>query len=309
MGELDAACAAVSAQRTLGEPSALINPPAVAIGEQQGSIAGKRSALSKLMAPPIIQFDHVDFSYEAGGGKAIEDVSLSISRGQFVAVVGPSGCGKTTLMKLCSNLRKPDRGSIAINTSSGSGRLKSVGMAFQNAALLPWRTTLDNVILPLEIIEPHRSAFAKNRARHIANAEQLLASVGLAGCGEKLPWQLSGGMQQRVSICRALIHNPELLLLDEPFAALDVFTREDLWCLLRDVAIKHKFTVVFVTHDLREAVFLADVVYVMSERPGKIRMRREINEQRPRDIDWTYSAEFTSQVRDLRAYIGQGRQQ
>lgn len=260
------------------------------------------------MHPPIIHFEHVDFSYDAGGDKAIEDVSLSIARGQFVAVVGPSGCGKTTLMKLCSNLRKPDRGLIAINSRRGPGKLKSVGMAFQNAALLPWRTTLDNIVLPLEIIEPYRSRFSRDRARHIANAEQLLASVGLAGCGHMFPWQLSGGMQQRVSICRALIHNPELLLLDEPFAALDVFTREDLWCLLRDIAIKHNFTVVFVTHDLREAVFLADVVYVMSERPGKIRMRREISEQRPRHIDWTYSSEFTALVRDLRAYIGQGRQ-
>jgi len=306
MGERDAARAAVRVQQTLGDPPASISRRSVAFGQQQGSARGERTALSKPIVPPVIQFDHVDYSYDAGG-KAIEDVSLSIARGQFVAVVGPSGCGKTTLMRLCSNLRKPDRGSITINTSSRSGKLKSVGMAFQNAALLPWRTTLDNVILPLEIIEPYRSTFARDKVRHIVDAERLLASVGLADCGEKFPWQLSGGMQQRVSICRALIHNPELLLLDEPFAALDVFTREDLWCLLRDVAIRHNFTVVFVTHDLREAVFLADVVYVMSERPGKIRMRREINEQRPRDIDWTYTAEFTSQVRDLRAYIGQGR--
>jgi NitT/TauT family transport system ATP-binding protein len=309
MREFDAASAAVGAQRPGGDPSTSVNPRAVAIPGQQGSVGGETNAQSRLATPPIIKFDHVDFSYDVGGGKAIEDVSLSIAVGQFVAVVGPSGCGKTTLMKLCSNLRKPDHGSIAINSSSKSGRLKSVGMAFQNAALLPWRTTLDNVILPLEIIEPHRSTFARDRARHIATAERLLASVGLAGCGEKLPWQLSGGMQQRVSICRALIHNPELLLLDEPFAALDVFTREDLWCLLRDVAIKHNFTVVFVTHDLREAVLLSDVVYVMSERPGKIRMRREINEPRPREIDWTYSAEFTLQVRDLRTYIGRDRQQ
>jgi NitT/TauT family transport system ATP-binding protein len=142
-------------------------------------------------------------------------------------------------------------------------------MAFQAPNLLPWRTTLDNVLLPLEIVQPYRSRFKVNRNEYVNRARKLLETVGLAGNEGKFPWELSGGMQQRASICRALVHDPELLLLDEPFGALDAFTREELWQVLRDIWQERRFTVVLVTHDLREATFLADTVYCMSKRPAR----------------------------------------
>src|SRR5688572_16684535 len=149
-------------------------------------------------------------------------------------------------------------------------------MAFQSSSLLPWRTTLDNVLLPLEIVEPHRSRFKQHHAEYADKARKLLQSVGLGGYEDKFPWELSGGMQQRASICRALIHEPKMLLLDEPFGALDAFTREELWCILRDLQAAQRFNVILVTHDLREATFLADTVYVMSRSPGRIVARRDI---------------------------------
>jgi NitT/TauT family transport system ATP-binding protein len=177
-------------------------------------------------------------------------------------------------------------------------------MAFQNSNLLPWRTALQNVLLPLEIVEPYRSSF--DRQKFSEKAKDLLHSVGLAGFTEKHPWELSGGMQQRASICRALIHEPEILLLDEPFAALDAFTREELWAALRDLQAARKVTVMLVTHDLREAVFLADTVYVMSSRPGRIVRRREVPFPRPRELEVTYTSEFQGIVHELRSLIGRG---
>ena len=182
--------------------------------------------------------------------------------------------------------------------------LKIVGMAFQAPTLLPWRTTLDNVLLPLEIVEPYRSTFKRDRAKFADQARALLATVGLKGYEDKFPWQLSGGMQQRASICRALIHQPKMLMLDEPFGALDAFTREELWCVLRDLQATHRFTVILVTHDLREAVFLADTVYVMSKRPGRILAKRSIDLPRPRDLEVTYSDPFTALVHEMRERIG-----
>jgi len=173
---------------------------------------------------------------------------------------------------------------------------------------LPWRTTLENLLLPLEIVQPHRSEIRRKRAEYAARAENLLTSVGLGGQGEKYPWELSGGMQQRTSLCRALIHEPQLLMLDEPFAALDAFTREELWCVIRDLHAARKITVILVTHDLREAVFLADTVYVMSRSPGRMVVRREIALPRPRDLELTYTKEFTDVVHELRAHIGAMRQ-
>ena len=233
--------------------------------------------------------------------KAIEDVSLEIARGEFIAVVGPSGCGKSSLMKLISGLHPTLGGSLTVEGRPVVGPLRSVGMAFQNSNLLPWRTALENVLLPLEIVEPFRRDFSKNR--YAGKAKVLLESVGLAGFTEKHPWELSGGMQQRASICRALIHEPEILLLDEPFGALDAFTREELWCALRDVQAARKVTVMLVTHDLREAVFLADTVYVMSSRPGRIVRRCEVKLPRPRDLEVTYTQQFQDVVHELRGLI------
>ena len=239
--------------------------------------------------------------------QAIDQVSLTIKKGEFIAVVGPSGCGKSSLMKLISGLHMASAGTVEVDGKPVTSPLKSVGMAFQSSNLLPWRTAIDNVLLPLEIVQPHRSRIKRHRAEYKAKAEALLHQVGLKGFTDKFPWQLSGGMQQRASICRALIHEPEILMLDEPFGALDAFTREELWCVLRDIQQARGVTVMLVTHDLREATFLADTVYVMSDRPGKIVTAKSISLPRPRDLDVTYTQPFSDIVLELRAHIGKGR--
>jgi NitT/TauT family transport system ATP-binding protein len=186
--------------------------------------------------------------------------------------------------------------------------LKIVGMAFQNPTLLPWRSSLANVLLPLEIVEPHRGRFRRERARFEAQARALFAKVGLTGAEARFPWQLSGGMQQRVSLCRALIHDPALLLLDEPFGALDAFTREELWETLQTLWLDRRFTVLLVTHDLIESVFLADVVHVVSNRPGRIIYSRRIELPRPRRPEDRYAPDFVDLVHDLREHIGRARE-
>ena len=242
----------------------------------------------------------------AAAVRAIDEVTLDIARGEFIAVVGPSGCGKSSLMRLISGLHPPLGGTLTVEGKPVTGPLRSVGMAFQNSNLLPWRTAIENVLLPLEIVEPHRSRFSSEKSSYEEKAKDLLHSVGLVGFTDKHPWELSGGMQQRASICRALIHEPEILLLDEPFGALDAFTREELWCALRDLQAARKVTVMLVTHDLREAVFLADTVYVMSNRPGRIVRRCEVPIPRPRDLDVTYTQPFQDLVHELRRLIGRG---
>ena len=238
------------------------------------------------------------------GQFAVEAIDLQVRQGEFIAIVGPSGCGKSTFMKLATGLREPSRGRIRIDGQPVTGPLKISGMAFQAPSLLPWRTTVDNVLLPLEIVEPYRSSFKHKRKDYEARARALLQKVGLAGYEDKFPWQLSGGMQQRASICRALIHEPKMLLLDEPFGALDAFTREELWCILRDLWTEQRFNVVLVTHDLRESVFLADTVYVMSKSPGRFVVKRDIALPRPRELEVTYTKEFTDIVHELRGHIG-----
>ncbi|MEY2683429.1 MAG: hypothetical protein RJA09_573 [Pseudomonadota bacterium] len=235
---------------------------------------------------------------------AVEAIDLKVKQGEFIAIVGPSGCGKSTFMKLTTGLKMPSMGHIRIDGQPVTGPLKISGMAFQAPSLLPWRTTLDNVLLPLEIVEPYRSQFKDRRPEFEARATKLLETVGLGGMEKKFPWELSGGMQQRASICRALIHEPKMLLLDEPFGALDAFTREELWCTLRDLWQVQRFNVILVTHDLRESVFLADTVYVMSKSPGRFVVRRDIELPRPRDLEVTYTKEFTDIVHELRGHIG-----
>ena len=260
----------------------------------------------------FVDFDNVWLAYNddllARQQFAVEDITLKVAQGEFIAIVGPSGCGKSTFMKLTTGLKMPSRGTIRIDGEPVTGPLKISGMAFQAPSLLPWRTPVDNVLLPLEIVEPHRSQFKRRRDEYRERASKLLRTVGLAGYEDKFPWQLSGGMQQRASICRALIHEPKMLLLDEPFGALDAFTREELWCLLRDLWTEQQFTVILVTHDLREAVFLADTVYVMSARPGRIVGRRSVDLARPRELDVIYTDAFTDIVHDLRERIGRVRQ-
>jgi NitT/TauT family transport system ATP-binding protein len=257
---------------------------------------------------PFVDFQNVWLAYNdellAQNQFAVEDISLQMTQGEFIAIVGPSGCGKSTFMKLTTGLKMPSKGTIHVDGSPVTGPLKISGMAFQAPSLLPWRTTIDNVLLPLEIVEPYRSNFKAKRKEYEDRAAKLLQSVGLGGYEKKFPWQLSGGMQQRASICRALIHEPKMLLLDEPFGALDAFTREELWCALRDLHAAQKFNVILVTHDLRESVFLADRVYCMSKSPGRFIVQREIDLPRPRDLEVTYSPEFTAIVQELRGHIG-----
>jgi NitT/TauT family transport system ATP-binding protein len=240
----------------------------------------------------------------AAAVRALDEVTLGIARGEFIAVVGPSGCGKSSLMRLISGLHPVASGMLTVEGKPVVGPLRSVGMAFQNSNLLPWRNALGNVLLPLEIVEPFRTNYAREKEKFAEKAKSLLESVGLAGFTDKHPWELSGGMQQRASICRALIHEPEILLLDEPFGALDAFTREELWCALRDLQAARQVTVMLVTHDLREAVFLADTVYVMSSRPGRIVRRCAVDLPRPRDLDVTYTPQFQDIVHELRGLIG-----
>jgi NitT/TauT family transport system ATP-binding protein len=256
----------------------------------------------------FVDFDDVWLAYNeellAENHFAVEAIDLKVTQGEFIAIVGPSGCGKSTFMKLATGLKMPSRGRIRIDGQPVTGPLKISGMAFQAPSLLPWRTTVDNVLLPLEIVEPYRSNFKAKKAEYAERARALLRKVGLAGYEDKYPWQLSGGMQQRASICRALIHEPKMLLLDEPFGALDAFTREELWCILRDLWTEQRFNVILVTHDLRESVFLADTVYVMSKSPGRFMVRQTIDLPRPRELEVTYTKEFSDIVHDLRSHIG-----
>ncbi len=260
----------------------------------------------KRSSPRVIEVDHVDLRYEGNGGghvEALRCLTLHVEEREFLSLVGPSGCGKSSLLKLLAGILAPTAGNIVVSGSAVRGPIAGVGMAFQNAVTLPWRSVLDNVLLPLEIVEPYRRDFAQRRGRHEARARELLGAVGLGGSENRYPSELSGGMLQRVSLCRALIHHPKVVLLDEPFGALDPFTREELWNVMQGLATKENFTAVLVTHDLREAVYLADTVYVMSARPGTIIARHEIDVARPRRLQDTYDGRLNDAVRVLRADV------
>ena len=260
------------------------------------------------MTPPpnanFVALKDVRLIYGRGRGThAVEALDLTVEQGEFAAVVGPSGCGKSSLMKLVTGLLPPTAGGIEVGGKNVDGPLNIAGMAFQNPTLLPWRQTLSNVMLPFEIVEQHRYKIRMDRTGYEKQARALLHSVGLAGFESKYPWELSGGMQQRVSLCRALVHQPALLMLDEPFGALDAFTREDLWDVLQDLWLERHCTTILVTHDLREAVYLADRVHVMSNRPGHIVATHEVPLDRPRRPDTLYEPRFIDIVHALREQI------
>ncbi|MEM2095838.1 MAG: ABC transporter ATP-binding protein [Candidatus Caldarchaeum sp.] len=258
----------------------------------------------------MIELKNVSLEYFSKSGfrtfvsvKALENVSLHVDEGSFTSIVGPSGCGKTTVLKLIAGLIKATEGEVYVNNHLVEKPLSIVGMAFQNPVLLPWRTVLQNVLLPLEVVEPHKSMFNDKKKEYVEKALNLLKTVGLEGFSERKPWELSGGMQQRVSLCRALIHDPAILLLDEPFGALDLFTREELWNVLQSLWLRTKCTVVMVTHDLRESLYLSDKVYVMSRRPGKIIGLVEPRFERPRELDICYEERFVDMTHSLREMI------
>ncbi|MGH7308395.1 MAG: ABC transporter ATP-binding protein [Candidatus Rokuibacteriota bacterium] len=253
----------------------------------------------------MIELRDVGFEYLTTGRRtpAVQEVSLRVPRGASVAFVGASGCGKSTLLKLIAGLVTATRGVVTVDGRPVVAPLKNVGMAFQNPVLLPWRSVLDNLYLPLEILRENGDRRAVDRAQWRKRALDLLGTVGLAGAEHKQPRELSGGMRQRVSLCRALIHAPELLLLDEPFAALDAFTREEMWELHQALRAEQKFTSVLVTHDLREAVFVADTIYVMASDPGRIGHVHEVALPRPRVQADVYGHAATELIGLMRAEI------
>jgi NitT/TauT family transport system ATP-binding protein len=239
---------------------------------------------------------HKAYKSKRGPVVALDNVSLKIKANEFVALVGPSGCGKSTLLKLIGGLMRPSRGRLLYNGERLAGPARDVGIVFQEAVLLPWRTVLDNVLLPAEILGLNRKTF-KERAMH------LLGMVGLAGFEGRYPRELSGGMQQRVSICRALIHNPSVLLMDEPFAALDAMTREELGFELLRILANDPKTVVFVTHNIREAILLSDRVVAMSARPGRIAKIVDVELERPRTLGMEFTDKFKSYSDQVRSVI------
>jgi NitT/TauT family transport system ATP-binding protein len=260
-------------------------------------------------AEVFVDVRDVKLNYNVGEDTtlALDETNMQLKRGEFVAVVGPSGCGKSSLLKLASGLRRPTQGEIVVNGSPVVKPIKIVGMAFQNPTMLPWLRTIDNVLMPLKIVEPYRSQFRAEKAKYEQMAASLLAEVGLGDFKEKYPWELSGGMLQRASLCRALIHDPRLLLLDEPFGALDAFTREDLWQVLQKLWMERNPTVILVTHDLREAVFLADTVHVMSPRPGRVLVSHHVDIKRPRTLDDLFTDKASKLVHELRSHISHDR--
>ena len=257
--------------------------------------------------PPVqIALHDVSHTFKTDSGPlpVLDHLDLSIAEGSFTAVVGPSGCGKSTLTRLVAGLLKPDSGEVWLHGERVKGPRSTVGMAFQNPVLLEWRTILGNVMLPLEIV-PDRVPAAEHQTR----ARELLALVGLGGFENKKPSELSGGMRQRASLCRALIHKPEVLILDEPFGALDAFTREDLWQTMHTLREKEPFTALLITHDLRESIFLADNVVVLSGRPARNQFNLPTGTDRDRTLDDLYTAEAIEQLAVLRHQIqlAQGR--
>ncbi len=235
----------------------------------------------------MLTFDGVGLECIVDGNprRIIEKVSLSINKGEFVSFVGPSGCGKTSILRMVSGLAPAPIGQVLYHDRKISKPLKNVGIAFQSPTLLPWRSILDNVMLPLEVVQPYKREFSQKKAGFVAMAQDILTVVGLKDFQKQFPWQLSGGMRQRASLCRALIHQPEILLLDEPFGALDAFTREEMWAMLQDLWMKAKCVCILITHDLREAVYLSDTVYVMGPRPSNILYKLKIDLPRPRNLE------------------------
>ena len=250
----------------------------------------------------------VTFGRGATSVPALSATTLRIPEGEFVALVGPSGCGKSTILRLVGGLIQPTAGAVIVGGREVAAKALRIGMAFQNPTLLPWLTIEQNVMLPLKIVQPFRSEFRRQRRTGFRDkVHALLAQVGLEGFASRYPWQLSGGMLQRANLCRALVHEPRMLLLDEPFGALDQFTREELWAILQDLWLLHRPTVLLVTHDLREAGFLASRICVMSARPGRIIDDSPIGFARPRTVEMTFEPGFVRLNQALRGLIVSAR--
>ena len=253
----------------------------------------------------FIRIDGVSHTFQTDTGDlpVLENLNLSVPENSFTAIVGPSGCGKSTVTRLVAGLMKPDFGDVWLKGEPVTSPRDIVGMAFQNPVLLEWRSILKNVMLPLEIVSNSLTSVAREE-----RARDLLKLVGLAGFEDKKPSELSGGMRQRASLCRALVHKPEILILDEPFGALDAFTREDLWQTMHRLREQEPFTGVLITHDLREAIFLADEVVVLSGRPATMQFKQTMTERGPKSIDQLYTSNAIETLNILREQIKIARQ-
>ena len=249
---------------------------------------------------PIITVRNLAKTYRSkreGLVEALSVTNFSIAEGEFVCVVGPSGCGKSTLLKILAGIVPRSSGEVEIGHRGRSANDCNIGLVFQSPVLLPWRTVLQNTVLPADVLDLNRAA-AERRAR------ELLAMVGLKGFEQSYPSELSGGMQQRCAITRALLHDPPILLMDEPFGALDAMTRDAMNLDLQRIWAESGKTVFLITHSIPEAVFLADRVLVMSPRPGRIIDDIRPGLRRPRDLDTTTTPEFGEAVRRIRARLG-----
>jgi NitT/TauT family transport system ATP-binding protein len=243
----------------------------------------------------LLTLEDISVAYPSRKGpvQALETLDLTVEPSSFVSVLGPSGCGKSTLVKLVAGLLKPTTGRISFDGAASTGPRDDVGVAFQQAALLPWKTALENVLLPLRL-KGRPIAAARERA------EGLLDLVGLAGFRDSYPHELSGGMQQRVSLARSLVRDPSVLVMDEPFSALDAMTRENMMMELQRIWLDKRPSVLFITHSIAEAVFLSDRVLVMSGRPGRVIMDTVVDLPRPRTVETLASPRFVELCNDLR---------
>ena len=257
--------------------------------------AGEARAASR---GPFIEIEGVAKIYETADGpvESLKPLTFAIDDGEVLAIVGPSGCGKSTLLKMVAGLLPVSSGEIRLGGRRVQGPPDDVGIVFQSSVLLAWRTVLENVMLQIEMRR-------LDKAKYLPKAQALLHLVGLDGFEKKLPWQLSGGMQQRASICRALVHDPAVLLMDEPFGALDAMTREKMNVELQRIWFETKKTVLFITHSIPEAVFLADRVLVMSERPGTIAAIYDVKLPRPRSLRVMGTSDFGDLTQTIRAHF------
>ncbi|MBI2776701.1 MAG: ABC transporter ATP-binding protein [Chloroflexi bacterium] len=266
----------------VGAPS--LRPDVAAVGEE-----------------PLLEASGVSKVFAARGVQALDSIDLVLKRGQFASIIGPSGCGKSTLLKIMAGLVAPSGGRVVLQGTPVLEPRRDIGIMFQQATLLPWRTTIENVLLPIEIRDGSRAANARRDA-----VRALLDLVGLTNFEKAYPHELSGGMAQRVAICRMLVTEPAVLLLDEPFGALDELTREYMNVELQRVCLQKQATAFMVTHSIPEAVFLADVVYVMTPRPGRIAQVVPVDLPRPRTLEMMTEPGFAEVVRRVRSGLDRG---
>jgi NitT/TauT family transport system ATP-binding protein len=257
-------------------------------------------APAREVARDVIAVRRLSKSYGSGPNAivALTNIDFAVADGEFMSIVGPSGCGKSTLLKILAGLI-PSDGEALLNGTPIDGPRQDIGMVFQSPVLFPWRSVLANVLLPVDVQR-------LGRERMTQRALDLISLVGLNGFEKRYPWELSGGMQQRVALVRALIHDPALLLMDEPFGALDALTRESMNAELQRIWLERRKTVLFVTHSTSEAVFLADRVLVMSARPGRIADLLTIDLPRPRTLDVMTTEVFGAYVRRIRGALNAG---